>query len=147
MINGTPITITGNLGDDPEMRYTATGQAVTSFSIGVTEKKKNRQTGKWENGDTTWYRVISWGFLAENIAESFQRGTRAIVLGTIRNRQWENREGEKRYTLEITADSIGADLTYATVKITRTTRESAPIDDHAPWESEPAGEPASEPAF
>lgn len=138
MINGTPITVTGNLGGDPEMRFTPTGQAVTSFSIGVTAKKRNRQTEKWENGETTWYRVIAWGFLAENSAESLQSGSRVVVFGSLACRAWENREGEARQTWEITADSIGADLTYATVKINRNTRESAPVDDHAPWEAEPA---------
>jgi|SRR5450755_80001 len=138
MINGTPITITGNLGGDPEMRYTPTGQAVTSFSVGATERKKNRETDKYENGETTWYRVIAWGYLAENVAASLTSGARVIAFGTLVCRSWENREGEKRQTWEITADSIGADLTYATVKIARSTRDTAAIPDRAPWESETA---------
>jgi single-strand DNA-binding protein len=143
-MNGTPITIIGNLGGDPEMRYTPTGQAVTAFTVAVPQRKYNRDSREWRDVETTWYRVISWNYLAEHCAESLTRGMRVIVTGNLAARQWENKEGEKRETWEITADGIGPDLTFATARITRATREDAPHPADDPAHAQPA-EPASEP--
>jgi single-strand DNA-binding protein len=143
-MNNTPITIIGNLGGDPEMRFTPTGQAVTAFTVAVAQRKYNRDAKEWRDTGTTWYRVISWGYLAEHCAESLTRGMRVIVTGNLAARQWENKEGEKRETWEITADGIGPDLTFATARITRATREDAPHPADDPAHAQPA-EPASEP--
>lgn len=121
MINGTQITVVGNLAEDPEMRYTATGIAVTNFRIGVQNRRVQRN-GEWVDTGTTWYRVNVWRDLAENAAQSLSRGTRVIVVGTLESRQWEDREGIVKYSWEITADACGPDLQYANVAVARTKR-------------------------
>jgi single-strand DNA-binding protein len=152
MPNTTQITIIGNLGDDPELRYTPQGHAVSQFSVAVAHRKFDRETNKWIDAGTTWYRVIAWRDLAEHIAESFKRGHRVIAVGSLASRAWEDRDGNKRETWEITADAVGADLTYATVTVRRTVRENVPVPDD-PWAgtdaepgqaSEPAGETKAE---
>jgi single-strand DNA-binding protein len=132
MPNTTQITIVGNLGDDPELRYTPQGNAVASFSVAVAQRKYDRDANKWTDAGTTWYRVNAWRDLAEHIAESLKRGNRVIVSGTIASRAWEDKDGNKRETWEVTADSVGADLAYATVTIRRTTRETVP-EPADPW--------------
>jgi single-strand DNA-binding protein len=132
MITQTQVTVVGNIGADPEMRYTPTGNAVISFSVAMAHRKFDKETGKWADAGTTWYRVIAWRDLAEHCAETLQRGNRVIVVGSLAARPWEDRDGNKRETWEITADAIGPDLTYATAVIKRTTRETAPLPDD-PW--------------
>ena len=70
MINGTQVTIVGNVGDDPELRFTPSGAAVVSFSVAVTPRRFDRESGKWIDGSATWYRVNAWRGLAENTAET-----------------------------------------------------------------------------
>jgi single-strand DNA-binding protein len=133
MINGTQIAIVGNLGADPEMRYTPTGMAVTNFNVGVPNpRRQDKATGKWNDTGTTWHRVNAWRDLAEHCAESLARGVRVIVVGTLTSRDWISKEGEKRVSWEITADAIGPDLTYATASIKRTHRDDVPVPDD-PW--------------
>ena len=150
MLNGTQITIVGNLGGDPELRYTATGQPVCSLNVAVPIRKKDAATGRYADAGTTWYRVTVWGYLGEHCAESLIRGMRVLAVGSLVSRSWEDREGNKRESWEVTADAIGPDLTYATAKVIRATREGAPgpADSDDPWASqggspiEPAGKPA-----
>lgn len=131
MLNGTQVTIIGNIGGDPELRYTPTGNAVCSFSVAVPIRRFNRDKREYEDNGTTWYRVNAWRGLAEHIAESIIRGTRVIVIGNLEAREWEN--GDKKGTSwEITADACGPDLTWATAKITRASRDNVPPPDD-PW--------------
>jgi single-strand DNA-binding protein len=137
MINGTQITIVGNLGADPEMRYTPTGQAVTSFSVGVQNRRTRQDNGEWNDTGSTWYRVTAWRELAENAAQSLTRGTRVIVTGILASRQWEDKEGNQRYTWEITADAIGPDMTFAAVAIAKSKRSVAPRKETVPAGNDP----------
>jgi single-strand DNA-binding protein len=138
MINGTPITIIGNVGEDISLRYTPNGNAVASFSVAVPQRRYDRQTGKSEDKGTTWYRVIAWRGLAENVAESIRRGTRVIVFGIIESRAWEN--GEKSgVSWEITADAVGPDLSFATAGIRRISRDTVPDPDD-PWADAPGSQ-------
>jgi single-strand DNA-binding protein len=145
MFSNTPITIVGNIGVDPEMRYTTGGNAVTSFNVAVPQRKYDKQTSKWEDIGTTWYRCTCWRQLAEHCAESLTRGSRVIVVGTLASRAWEDKEGNKRETWEITADAIGPDLTYATASVKRTARDTVPMPDD-PWAGDGSAETGSEPA-
>lgn len=137
MLNGTQITIVGNVGADPEMRYTPTGHAVTSFSVGV-QNRRTRDGNDWKDNGTTWYRVNAWRELAENIAQSVTRGTRVIVVGVLVSRDWTDKENVKHVSWEITADACGPDMLYANVAVARSRRVKAGNG------SEPA-EPAAEP--
>jgi single-strand DNA-binding protein len=97
--------IIGNLGSDPEMRYTPNGKAVTQFNVAVNQSTKNQQTGEWVE-ETDWFRVTIWGDRAERMAENLRKGNKVFVEGRFRTRQFEGRDGQTRTALEITADSI-----------------------------------------
>ena len=129
----TYVTIVGNLGSDPELRYTPTGQALCVFSVAVTPRFM--RNNEWQDGDTTWYRVNAWRDLGENCAESLASGTRVIVCGSLENRPWETKEGETRYSLEITADAVGPDLVFASARVTKAGRR---FQESEPQEPTPA---------
>ena len=97
--------IIGNLGRDPEMRYTPNGRPVTEFSVAVNQSTKNQQTGEWVEA-TDWFRVTVWGDRAERTAEQFRKGNRVFVEGRFRTREYEAKDGQKRISLEITADNV-----------------------------------------
>jgi single-strand DNA-binding protein len=96
--------IIGNLGRDPEMRYTSGGQAVTQFTVAVNRNYKN-QAGEWQE-ETEWFRVVAWGPLAERTAEYLRKGRKVYVEGRLQTRQWDDREGQKRYTTELVANTV-----------------------------------------
>ena len=99
------VMIIGNLGADPEMRYTPNGRPVTQFNVAVNQSTKNQQTGEWVEA-TDWFRVSVWGDRAERAAESLRKGNRVFVEGRFKTREFEGRDGQKRTSLEITADSL-----------------------------------------
>jgi single-strand DNA-binding protein len=99
------VMIIGNLGSDPEMRYTPTNRAVTQFNVAVNQSTKNQQTGEWIE-ETDWFRVSVWGDRAERMAESLRKGNKVFVEGRFKTRTFEGRDGQTRTALEITADSI-----------------------------------------
>jgi single-strand DNA-binding protein len=99
------VMIIGNLGSDPEMRYTPSNRAVTQFNVAVNQSTKNQQTGEWIE-ETDWFRVSVWGDRAERMAESLRKGNKVFVEGRFKTREFEGRDGQKRTSLEITADSI-----------------------------------------
>src|SRR5487761_1278649 len=120
----TPISIAGNLGDDPELRYTQTGQAVANFRVASTPRFMDRATNEWKDGDSLFLTCNVWRQAAENAAESLQRGMRVIVSGRLRQRSYETKEGEKRTVDEVEVDDVGPSLRNASAKVTRSTRSS-----------------------
>jgi single-strand DNA-binding protein len=100
------VMIIGNLGRDPEMRYTPNGRPVTEFSVAVSHRSRDAQTGEWQDDQTDWYRVTVWGDRAERTAEQFRKGNKVFVEGRFRTREFEGRDGQKRISLEITADNV-----------------------------------------
>jgi single-strand DNA-binding protein len=150
----TQITIIGNLVDDPQLRYTPTGQAVANFRVASTPRFLDRQTNEWKDGDSLFLTCNVWRQAAENVAESLQRGMRVIVSGRLRQRSYETKEGEKRTVYEIEVDEVGPSLRNASAKVVRSSRAtgqgggsgggggygssggSRSSDD--PWASEPA---------
>lgn len=107
----TTITIEGNCGTDPELRFTQSGNAVANFSVAVTERVRD-DNGEWADGDTSWFRVTAWRDLAENVTESVRQGMRVIVTGRFKLEQYEDREGNKRVSGELTADDVGVSLKW-----------------------------------
>jgi single-strand DNA-binding protein len=99
------IQIVGNLGRDPELRYTPSGRPVTEFSVAVNQSTKNQQTGEWVEA-TDWFRVSVWGDRAERAAENLRKGARVLVDGRFRTREYETKDGRKGLSLEITADTV-----------------------------------------
>ncbi|MGP3936448.1 single-stranded DNA-binding protein [Nonomuraea sp. KM88] len=135
----TVITLVGNLVDDPELRFTPTGQAVARFRIASTPRFMDRQTNEWKDGESLFLTCNVWRQAAENAAESLQRGMRVIVQGRLKQRSYETKEGEKRTVYEVEVDEVGPSLRNATAKVNRTSRQGGgggfggPADD--PWAS------------
>lgn len=98
------VMIIGNLGRDPEVRYTASGSAVASFSVATTEKFKNK-SGDWEER-TEWHNVTLWGRLAEIAGEYLAKGKTVYVEGRLQTRKWQDRDGKDRYTTEIVGEKM-----------------------------------------
>lgn len=96
--------IVGNLGNDPEMRFTPNGSPVTSFSVATSHKYKD--SGGQQQEETTWHRVITWNKTAENCNQYLSKGKTVYVEGRIRNRSYEGNDGVKRYITEIIANSV-----------------------------------------
>ena len=96
--------IIGNLGRDPEMRYTPSGQAVTQFTVAVNRNYKDAQGERQE--ETEWFRVVAWGQQAEFAAEYLRKGAKVYIEGRLQTRQWEGQDGQKRYTTELVANTV-----------------------------------------
>jgi single-strand DNA-binding protein len=124
MATDNTVVVVGNLTDDPELRFTPQGVAVANFRLAVSRRVKD-ESGQWKDGETSFFRISCWRQLAENVAESLTRGSRTMVAGRLRMRQWETQEGEKRSVVEIEADEVGPSLKWATAKVERTSRGGA----------------------
>ena len=98
--------IIGNLGRDPEMRYTPGGQAVTQFTVATNRNYRDAQ-GEWQS-ETEWFRVVVWGQQAERTAERLRKGHKVYVEGRIQTRQWEDQQGQKRTTVELVANQVNS---------------------------------------
>ncbi|WP_037162677.1 single-stranded DNA-binding protein [Rhodococcoides fascians] len=116
------VSIVGSLGQDPELRFTASGAAVVNFSVAVTERVKDGND--WKDGDTTWYRANAWRNLAENIAESLKKGDQVVILGRIKNRPYD-KDGQTRYSLEVDVEAVGPSLQFATARPQKASRSNA----------------------
>jgi single-strand DNA-binding protein len=134
-MTSTPITIVGNLTDDPELRFTPSGAAVVKFSIAVNQQRLNKQTNTWEDAGTDFHRVSAWQYLAQNIAETFTKGMRVVVFGDLAQRHWtDEKTNEKRSAWEVTARAAGPDLKFATAKVNKVkTREGESVGPDDPW--------------
>ena len=103
------VTLVGNITRDPELRFTPSGQPTASFGLAVNRRWQNKQTQDWEEA-TSFFDVVCWRDLADNVSESLTKGARVIVTGRLEQRSWETPDGEKRSKVEVVADEIGHDL-------------------------------------
>ena len=117
------ITIVGNMTRDPEIRYTPSGQANARLGVAVSRRWMNKKTNDWEER-TSFFNVIAWGDMAENISDTLAKGTRIIVNGRLEQRSWETDQGEKKSVVEIVADEIGPSLRWATAEVKRSESRS-----------------------
>src|SRR5437762_8636669 len=115
------VTIVGNLTRDPEIRYTTGGAAKASFGVAVSRRWQTRQSQEWEE-QTSFFNVVCWREMAENVSESLGKGARVVVSGRLEQRSWETENGEKRSVIEIVADDVGPSLRWATAQVTRNER-------------------------
>jgi single-strand DNA-binding protein len=127
MANGNNVDLIGNVTRDPELRFTPSGQAVATFGLAVNRRWQNRQTQAWEES-TSFFDVVCWSQLAENVAESVTKGTRLIVTGRLDQRSWETQEGDKRSKVEVIADEVGPSLRWATATVSRNERQGGGFD-------------------
>lgn len=159
MSGETSITLIGNLTDDPELKFTPSGAAVANFTVASTPRTFDKQTNEWKDGDALFIRCAAWRQLAENVAESLQKGQAVIVTGALKVRQYERTDGSKGTSVELNVDEIGPSLRFATAKVTRASRSGggnqqqpqtqqsngwgqqaqAPAD---PWSTQPADQSA-----
>ncbi len=129
MSNAT--TLSGNLTRDPEIRYTRDGQAHATFGMAVNRRWQPRGSDEWEEA-TSFFDVVCWRDLAENVALSLVKGSRVIVTGRLEQSSWENDNGERRSRVEVSAEEVGPSLRFATAEISRTERRG-------PDQASPAG--------
>jgi single-strand DNA-binding protein len=122
------VTIVGNMTSDPELRFTNSGMPVASFGVAINSGRRNQQTGKWEEGEASFFDVVCFRELADNVAESLTKGTRVVVVGRLNQRSWETDSGEKRSKVEIVADEIAPSLRWATATVHRTERREGMSD-------------------
>lgn len=115
----TTATIVGNITRDPELRYSNAGKPVLNLSVAVTTRRKNGD--QWEDGDPEYYDVTAFGTLAENAAESLEKGQRVVVVGRLNYSSWE-KDGEKRSKVKVNADELGPSLRWVTVDVRRAER-------------------------
>lgn len=145
MAGETIITVVGNLTADPELRYTQGGLAVANFTIASTPRTFDRATNDWKDGDALFLRASCWREFAEHVAGSLTKGMRVVATGRLTQRNYDDREGNKRTSIELQVDEIGPSLRYATAQVTRAAGGGGgarPVSSGAeePWAaSAPAG--------
>jgi single-strand DNA-binding protein len=142
-MSGNSITIVGNITRDPELRYTPSGQANVRLGVAVNRRWQDRGSGEW-NEATSFFDVIAWRELAENVNESLKKGARVIVTGRLEQRTWEQ-EGNKRSVVEIIADEIAPSLRWATAKVEKTERRSGDQGGGGGGSGQGRSAPAAEP--
>jgi single-strand DNA-binding protein len=98
------VILIGRLGKDPEMRFTPSGRAVTNFTLATNENWTDQNGERQER--TEWHRIVTWGKLAENCAKLLSKGKQVYVEGRLQTRSWDDRDGNKRYTTEIVANTM-----------------------------------------
>lgn len=145
----TAITIIGNLTEDPELKFTPSGAAVANFSIAETTRTFDRQANEWKDGNVNYYRCAAWRELAENVAESLQKGQQVIVVGALEVKNFDRQDGSKGTSANVTVAEIGPSLKWATAKVTRAQRSGGgqsrqqqsqptqPTQQSSPWDSQP----------
>ncbi|MGH9276538.1 MAG: single-stranded DNA-binding protein [Acidimicrobiales bacterium] len=133
MSNGNTVTLVGNITRDPELRFTNTGQATATFGLAVNRVWNDRQTNE-RREVTSFFDIVCWREMAENVSESLQKGARVLVTGRLEQRSWETPEGDKRSKVEVVADEVGPSLRWATAEVRKN-------DRRGPAESAPAGAP------
>jgi single-strand DNA-binding protein len=143
----TPITLVGNLTDDPELKFTDSGTALARFTIAVTPRSFDRTSNQWKDGTTAFYRCAAWRTLAQHVADSFGKGSRVVATGRMRQHDWKTPEGENRSMLAVEVDDIGASVRFTTVQINgKRPAANGPAGDD-PWASNAAASGDAEPPF
>lgn len=126
------LTLVGNVGGDPELRFTGNGKAVATFSVASTPRMKGPD-GQWVDGEPWWVRCSAWDRLGENVAETLHKGMRVIVYGQMVARSWEQ-NGERRTGVEMRVEAVGPDLRYAAAQVRKAERtQAAPPPANDPW--------------
>ena len=131
-------TLVGNLTRDPELRFSAKGTAWCTVGLAVTPRVRD-DDGNWSDGETAFYDLVTFGDLAEHVAE-LAKGTRVIAYGRVETETWTAKDGTERETVKLLADEVGPSLRYASVEVHRTARrgpaERTTADDGA-YDEEP----------
>ena len=144
MAGETVITVVGNLTADPELRFTQNGLPVANFTIASTPRNMDRATNEWKDGEALFLRASVWREFAEHVAATMTKGMRVIAQGRLRQRSYQDREGNQRTAIELEVDEIGPSLRYATAQVTRaastpqggqSTPATTPAASEEPWQT------------
>jgi len=125
------VILVGNLGRDPEVRYTKNGQAVATFSLATTERWTNKD-GERED-KTEWHRIVAWGKLGEICGEYLSKGKQVYIEGRLQTRQWEDNDGDKRSTTEIVANNMVMLGSHSSSQGTEAYEEGSDDQDDVPF--------------
>jgi single-strand DNA-binding protein len=112
-VSDNQVTLTGNLTDDPELRFTPNGVAVANFRLAVDQRVWDADG--WKDGESSYFRVNVWRDQAEHISRSLHKGARCVVVGRLRSRSWETPEGQRRSAVEVDAEEVGMSMRFAPV--------------------------------
>lgn len=137
MAGETKITITGNLADDPVLKYTDSGAPVVNFTVIANEKTYDAANRRWRDGDTLYMPCVAWRQYAEHIAASLAKGTRVIASGALKQRVQQPTDGPRRVYTELLIDEVGPTLRFASATITKSGGRAA---------SQPPTQPTEAPA-
>ncbi|HEX3830138.1 MAG TPA: single-stranded DNA-binding protein [Sporichthyaceae bacterium] len=140
-MNGTALTICGNLAETPTLEASATGKATVRMRIAVDNRRRD-PNGEWVDGTTSWYTVIAWETLAENLAANLNKGDRVIVHGRLEQREWTTDDNETRTVWELTAEDAGPSLRMPTRNAGVDRRNAQPARPNSAPTVEKAGTPA-----
>jgi single-strand DNA-binding protein len=149
---------------DPELRFTPSGKAVATLRAVASSRRKNPETEEWEDDKTFWTKVTIWGQTAENVVESIGKGDLFLIAnGRGETEEWEDKEGQKRVGINVTANEIGPSLNWQTAKVVRAQRSQGQGQQQAPpqqqqggqwgqqqsdpWQTGGGGAPSDEPPF
>jgi single-strand DNA-binding protein len=124
-MNETLVTVVGNVVSEPTLRVTSAGAKVTRFRLASTERRYDRASGGWRDGDTVFWSVSCWRRAAENVADSLAKGQPVVVHGRLRERGYEV-DGHRRTSLEIDAWTVGHDLSRGVARFRRAAAPPAP---------------------
>lgn len=151
----TPVTLTGRLTKAPELKFGKT--AVARFTVVTDRRILNKDTNAWESVDSTFWDCVAFGQLAENIAESVDRGDLVLVTGNAKQESWEDKTGQKRTSMKVMAEEVAPSLRWATAKIAKAQRsvgDNSPRQPQGPQSNQPQnqqtggwGSTPSEPPF
>lgn len=126
MSNPTYVKLTGWVTKDPKLHQASAGQTpVCTIRVGTANRWPDRNTGEWREGPASYFDVVCWRRLAVNVAASVRKGHMVTIHGTFRNRAWTDKDDNPRTSLEITASSVGHELTYGWTHYNRTQRAPA----------------------
>jgi len=112
-VSDNQVTLSGNLTDDPELRFTPNGVAVANFRLAVDQRVWD--VDGWKDGESSYFRVSVWRDQAEHVSRSLHRGARCVVVGRLKSRSWETPEGQRRAAVEVDAEEVGVSLRFAPV--------------------------------
>ena len=137
----TQVTLRGNLTRDPELKYSAAGKPLVRFTVVTSRRVKDQQSGEWRDDSVTFWDCVAFGQIAENAAESLEKGTAVIVQGNAAQEEWETKEGEKRRSMKVMVDDLAVSLRRYSAKVSKVARtgdapKQAPREE-SPFDTEP----------
>lgn len=139
------IELIGNLGAEPELRYTSNQNPVATLSVATSDSRKDKNTNEWIT-ETEWHRVVVWGLRAEWCGISLKKGSKVFIEGKVKTRSFENKQGQKQYTTEVIANTVKGLDAKAETNDTQTTQQQEPWSNAAQNPYEPQIQSGNQPA-